>query len=201
MKTKRKAKLNWLSLTGLASFFLHEYQHVHLLRFKKQSFTLVGKPNPPLCYIRYTQLHARADAVCINQTLPMKRSCWRAFVRAKPGSTEALAWKRISSRDQWNLTSATIYRGLLYSLVLALEHTLYEADALEQRRPCTRTSVNMLNFLLAHSKKNGRKWDHFGRSLEPCSGKMLLSLLQRKSIFEIKVGGFFLLRNVHRHKG
>ncbi len=112
MKTKRKAKLNWLSLTGLASFFLHEYQHVHLLRFKKQSFTLVGKPNPPLCYIRYTQLHARADAVCINQTLPMKRSCWRAFVRAKPGSTEAhlFTWS-MKSDFCYNLPWSSILFG------------------------------------------------------------------------------------------
>ncbi len=29
-------------------FSLQEYQHVHLLWFKKRSFTLVWKPNPPL---------------------------------------------------------------------------------------------------------------------------------------------------------
>ncbi len=43
-------------------FSLQEYQHVHLLCFKKRSFTLVWKPNPPLRSVRCAHLCARADA-------------------------------------------------------------------------------------------------------------------------------------------
>ncbi len=43
-------------LTGLACIFLQEYQHVHLLWFKKRSFTLVWKPNPPLLSVRCVHL-------------------------------------------------------------------------------------------------------------------------------------------------
>ncbi len=76
-------------------FSLQEYQHVHLLWFKKRSFILVWKPNPPLRSVRGAHLRTRADAASINQALPMKRS----------------SWKRLSSRDQWNLTPATMCRG------------------------------------------------------------------------------------------
>ncbi len=48
-------------------FSLQEYQHVHLLWFKKWSFTLVWKPNPPLRSVRCA--HLRADAASINQAL------------------------------------------------------------------------------------------------------------------------------------
>ncbi len=95
MKTKRKVKLNCLSLTGLACFFPQEYQHVHLLWFKMRSLILFWKPNPPLCSVRCAHLRARADAASINQALPTKRS----------------SWKHLSSRDQWNLTPATMCRG------------------------------------------------------------------------------------------
>ncbi len=57
--------------------------------FKKRSFTLVWKPNPPLCSVCGVHLRARADAASINQALHLKRSCW----------------KRLSSRDQWNFDS------------------------------------------------------------------------------------------------
>ncbi len=73
-------------------FFPQEYQHVHLLWFKKRSFTLVWKPNPPLRSVRCVHLRARADTASINQALPTKLS----------------RWKRLSSRDQWNLTPATM---------------------------------------------------------------------------------------------
>ncbi len=52
----------------------HQYYLCHLLWFKKQSFTLVWKPNPPLCSVR-VHLRARADAVSVGSTheaLPLK---------------------------------------------------------------------------------------------------------------------------------
>ncbi len=96
-------------------FSLQEYQHVHLLWFKKRSFTLVWKPNPPLRSVRCTHLRARADAPsesamgarCSRSAYaPLLRclcSAWACGV--KPGSTEALA------RDQWNLSPATMCCG------------------------------------------------------------------------------------------
>ncbi len=63
----------------------HQYYLCHLLWFKKQSFTLVWKPNPPLL--------SRLRAPCV--ALHMKRSRWKCF----------------SSCDQWNLTPATMCCG------------------------------------------------------------------------------------------
>ncbi len=93
-------------------FSLQEYQHVHLLWFKKQSFTLVWKPNPPLRSVRCAHLRARADAPsestmgarCSRSAyVPLLRCLYSAYAcGVKPGSTEALA------RDQWNLSPATM---------------------------------------------------------------------------------------------
>ncbi len=52
-------------------FSPQEYQHVHLLWFKKRSFILVWKPNPPLRSVRCANLHARADAASINHSLAL----------------------------------------------------------------------------------------------------------------------------------
>ncbi len=109
-------------------FSLQEYQHVHLLWFKKQSFTLVWKPNPPLRSVCCVHLSARADAASINQAL-------RA--RAESASLHVIS---------------EIF--LLLQCGVALQRTLYEADALEQRRPCTRTSATTSNFY-SHTLK---KW-------------------------------------------
>ncbi len=52
----------------------HQYYLCHLLWFKKQSFTLVWKPNPPLRSVR-VHLRACADAVSVGSTheaLPLK---------------------------------------------------------------------------------------------------------------------------------
>ncbi len=46
----------------------HQYYLCRLLWFKKQSFTLVWKPNPTVCLVRH--LRARADAVSV--ALPRK---------------------------------------------------------------------------------------------------------------------------------
>ncbi len=45
----------------------HQYYLCHLLWFKKQSFTLVWKPNPP-CSVCCVHLRARADAVSVGST-------------------------------------------------------------------------------------------------------------------------------------
>ncbi len=103
-----------------------------------------------------THLCARAGRG-INQALPTKRMHWRS--EYKPGSThEALKLKaplHVIS-EIW----------LLLQCAAALQRALYEADALEQCRPCTRTSATTSNFY-SHILK---KWSqmHFGRSLEPC---------------------------------
>ncbi len=60
MKTKSQTKLSVPDRTCM--FSLQEYQHVHLLWLRSGSFTLVWKPNPPLC------------SVCCAHP---SRSCWR----------------------------------------------------------------------------------------------------------------------------
>ncbi len=70
----------------------HQYYLCHLLWFKKQSFTLVWKPNPPLLSL----LRAPSRSCwCSECRLPTKRSCW----------------KSISSRVQWNMAPATMCCG------------------------------------------------------------------------------------------
>ncbi len=151
-------------------FFLQEYQHVHLLWFKKRSFTLVWKPNPPLRSVRCAHLRAHADAASVNQALPTKKKsaslhngrallplCIRAAsalpllclrVRCETGVNQALLklsrWKRLSSGDQWNLTPATMCHG---SAARCMKPTLWSSadHALAQVRP--------RQFLLAHSQK------------------------------------------------
>ncbi len=153
-------------------FSLQEYQHVHLLWFKKRSFILVWKPNPPLRSVHCMHLRARADAasestmgapasalplLCLRAASALPLLCLR--VRCETGVNQALLkgsrWKHLSSRDKWNLSPAT--------MCCSWQRALYEADALEQRRPCTRTSATTSNFY-SHTLK---KWSHFGRSLEP----------------------------------
>ncbi len=143
-------------------FSLQEYQHVHLLWFKKRSFTLVWKPNPPLCSVRCTHLRACADAASESTmgaraapALHTRRFCAASAllrVRCETGVNQALLknsrWKRLSSRDQWNLSPAIMCCGW--------QRALYEADALEQRRPCTRTSAITSNFYSHTLKKRSQ---------------------------------------------
>ncbi len=63
----------------------------HLFWFKKQSFTLVWKPNPPLRSVCCMHLCARADAVSVGST------------------HEASRWMCISSRDHWSVKSDSCY--------------------------------------------------------------------------------------------
>ncbi len=131
-------------------FSLQEYQHVHLLWFKKRSFTLVWKPNPPLrsvccahlaCWRREWKHNGRAAPSLRT------RAVWNG---RKPGSTEALAQK--APLFTWSVKSFSCYNVLRLAA-----HVLWSSadHALAQVRPCqifTRTL-----------SKNG-----FGRSLEPC---------------------------------
>ncbi len=131
-------------------FSLQEYQHVHLLWFKKRSFTLVWKPNPPLRSVRCAHLHARADAAsestmgarcfCAASAL-LTRAVWNG---RKPGSTKALALK--APLFTWSVKSDSCYNVLR----LAARVLWSSADhALAQVRPrqiFTRTL-----------SKNGRK--------------------------------------------
>ncbi len=154
-------------------FSLQEYQHVHLLCFKKRSFTFVWKPNPPLRSVRCAHLRARADAPsestmgahCSRSAYaPLLRCLCSAYVcGVKPGSTEALA------RDQWNLSPATM------CCTSSADHALAQV---RPRQIFTRT----LSIFFSH----------FGRSLEPWScifvktgchvqGKRNLSLHRRSA--------------------
>ncbi len=139
-------------------FSLQEYQHVHLLWFKKQSFTLVWEPNPPLRSVRYAHLlvltrrvkaqWARAAPLCIRAASALlTRAVWNG---RKPGSTVALALK--APLFTWSVKSFSCYNVLLWS---SADHALAQ---LWPRQIFTRTL-----------SKNGRKCDHFGHSLEPCN--------------------------------
>ncbi len=70
----------------------HQCYLCHLLWFKKQSFTLVWKPNPPVCLVGCAP----------------SRSCWWSECSS---IHKASRWMCISSCDQWNLTPATMCCG------------------------------------------------------------------------------------------
>ncbi len=128
-------------------FSLQEYQHVHLLWFKKRSFTLVWKPNPPLHSVHGAHLRARADAASESTMgTHCSRSAYapllRCFYGRKPGSTEALALK--APLFTWSVKSFSCYNVLLWS---SADHALAQV---RPRQIFTRTL-----------SKNGR-------SLEPC---------------------------------
>ncbi len=53
---------------NIQPILFHQYYLCHLLWFKKRSFTLVWKPNPPLRSVCCAHLRARADAVSIGST-------------------------------------------------------------------------------------------------------------------------------------
>ncbi len=141
-------------------FSLQENQHVHLLWFKKRSFTLVWKPNPPLRSVRCAHLRARADAAS-ESTMGARcsRSAYAPLLRwlclrlrCETGVNQALLKrsrrKRLSSRDQWNLSPATMCCGW--------QRTLYEADALEQADHAL-AQVRPRQIFTRTLSKNGRK--------------------------------------------
>ncbi len=89
----------------------HQYYLCHLLWFKKQSFTLVWKPNPPLRSVR-VHLRARADAVSVGSThegLALKEHLFKWSV--KSDSCYNVLWlcsaQRLWSSRPCTCTSAT----------------------------------------------------------------------------------------------
>ncbi len=162
-KKKSKTKLAVADRTCMIS--LQEYQHVHLLWFKKRSFTLVWKPNP---------------SVALRPLRAPSCSCWRgewkhngrallplcirtASVLCETGVNQALLkssrWKRLSSRDEWNLSPATMCCGcyMKQRLWSSADH------ALAKVRP---------RQIFTHTlSKNGR-------SLEPCLMFQTLNTVQ-----------------------
>ncbi len=152
-ENKKKSKTNWLWWQCFHVFFPQEYQHVYHLWFKKRSFTLAWKPNPPSAIVsliftlfftaRGAHLHASA-----------KRGEY------KPGSTpEALLLT--APLFTWRVKSDSCYNVPRLRNTRCKEQTLWSSadHALAQMRPrqiWTRT----------FSKKIC-KCNHFGCSLEP----------------------------------
>ncbi len=112
------------------------------------------------------------------------RCCKHTDLKQLPACGRPSWWRKLRTADGARTRTAKIYFGLkpgstpevlalkapLFTLsvksdscynVPRLYRVLYEADALEQRIPCTRTSATTSNFYLhIHNR--------FGRSLEPC---------------------------------
>ncbi len=86
----------------------HQCYLCHLLWFKKQSFTLVWKPNPPLL-----------SRLCTFALVLMQWVSCRLYPRS-------LALKVHLFSDQWNLTPAKMCCG-------SAARALYEAETLEQQ--------------------------------------------------------------------
>ncbi len=151
-------------------FSLQEYQHVYLLWFKKRSFTLVWKPNPPLRSasvepglrpfhtarkVEAAHLHSRADAAsestmgarCSRSAYALPLLCLRCETGVNQALLKRSRWKRFSSRDQWKLSPATMCCGW--------QRARFGAAQTMHSHKC-----NHVKFLLAHSQ--------FTRSLEPC---------------------------------
>ncbi len=133
---------------------LQEYQHVHLLWFKKRSFILVWKPNPTLHSVRCVHLRTRADAAS-ESTMGAccSRSAYAPLLRCLCSRV------RCETRLYWSARAES-----------ASLHVISEIFLLQQRRPCTHTSVTKSNFY-SHTLK---KWSHFGRSLEPWTAILIV---------------------------
>ncbi len=135
------------TFSGLRSGLKFENQILRCAPSAARTFTLVltcewkhnGRALLPLC-------------IRAASALPLLCLRVRCETGRKPGFTEALALK----------APLHVISEIFLLLICAAAGS---ARALEQRRPCTRTSAT-IKFLLAHSK-NGCKCDHFGRSLEP----------------------------------
>ncbi len=134
-------------------FSLQEYQHVHLLCFKKRSFTLVWKPNPPLCSVRCAHLRARADTP--------SESTMGTRLRIRAASALPLLCLRVrcETRLYWSACTWSVKSFSCYNVLRLAARALWSSTdhALAQVRPrqiFTRTL-----------SKNGR-------SLEPCNDKL-----------------------------
>ncbi len=83
------------------------------------------------------------SSVALSPLRAPSRSCWCS--EYKQGSNEALVLT--APLFAWSVKSDSCYK------VPTLQRALYEADALEQRRPCTRTSATTYIFFYSHSQK------------------------------------------------
>ncbi len=136
-------------------FSLQEYQHVHLLWFKKRSFTLVWKPNPPLRSLRCAHFRACADAAS-ESTMGARCSALhtRRFCAASALLTRAV-WNGRKTRLYWSAHAESTSLHVISEIFLLLQCAVAgSACALEQRRPCTRKSATMSIFY-SHTLK---KW-------------------------------------------
>ncbi len=97
----------------------HQYYLCHLLWFKKQSFTLVWKPNPPVCLVRL-----RAPS----------RSCWCSECRLYPRSASAESRLHLFT---WSVKSDSCYNVLWLCSARAIwsKHFGAADHALAQVRP------------------------------------------------------------------
>ncbi len=113
IKVNRRALINLVYSYMVTKVFniqpvvFHHYYLCHLLWFKKQAFTLVWKPNPPLRSVR----------LCA-----FPRSCWRSECRLYPRSARAESASLHVISEIW----------LLLQCAVALQRALYEADTLER---------------------------------------------------------------------
>ncbi len=104
MKTKRKAKLNWLSVTVLA-FVPRKYQRSPSLGFKNWLFffTLSWKSNPPSAIIPSIFASFLASRSCWHreyQALPPNRSHWKRL--SLQCCMEQMLWSRLRCWAQWH---------------------------------------------------------------------------------------------------
>ncbi len=129
-------------------FSLQEYQHVHLLWFKKRSFTLGWKPNPPLRSVRGAHLRARADAasestmgallpLCIRAASALPLLCLRVRCETR------LYW----SARTWSVKSFSCYNVLQLAARAVWGRCFGAAQTMHSHK------CDHVKFLLAHSQK------------------------------------------------
>ncbi len=104
MKTKRKAKLNWLSVTVLA-FVPRKYQRSPSLGFKNGLFffTLAWKSNPPSAIIPSIFASFLPSRSCWHreyEALPPNRSHWKRL--SLQCCMEQMLWSRLRYWTQWH---------------------------------------------------------------------------------------------------
>ncbi len=133
-------------------FSLQEYQHVHLLWFKKRSFTLVWKPNPPLCSVRCAYLRAHADAPSEST---MGAHCSRSAYAPLLRCLCSALCVRCETRLYWSARTWSVKSFSCYNVLRLAARALWSSadHALAQVRPCQIFTCTL--------SKNGR-------SLEPC---------------------------------
>ncbi len=167
-------------------FFLQEYQHVHLLWFKKRYFILVWKPNPPLCSLRCA--HHRTAMMSYLAHAP-KWTCGRVEYKSafKVKAQWACAAPALHMR-RFCVASALLTRAVwngrkprtLNLYWSPRFHVISEIFLLQQCRPCTRTSATTSNFY-SHTLK---KWS-----------QMLPFWTQSRALLQLLCFSFFTKSN------